>query len=457
MRALTLCVFALTGCGGDIGSSAPAFDYSAESACTAGAVSRFVVGSHPVGPAFVGFGAQYNQNLHAAISRAAGITEAKAAALEAPLASLSPEHVRIFFDSSALTDSDLMQSFVRTVELAERSGATVNITFWHGPYPDPSAEMKAFADVLYDLVSKRNLAAVQFVTIQNEVNSTKVTFAEYEHLYRLLDSDLHANGIRHRLKLIGGDLLLEDQADWFSYLGRHMSDVLDGYSVHIYWDYRDTNKLVSRLTGVRALVEALPVTQRKPLYVTEFGVTGVMDAGEAAPGHIQGGGPVEGSALAAMQQAWFDILAARLGYVATVRWDAYYAMYDHTPQHFTLIDESGRLNPGYHLLRMLSHVVDPGWHAVDVTGNSTDVVATAFEGAGQTSVLAVNTSTCTQTVHLEGLARNQKLYFIVWNSDGKGELVAHARPSTGSNGSLEVSLPARAALALSTRLPGLGL
>jgi hypothetical protein len=37
-----------------------------------------------------------------------------------------------------------------------------------------------------------------------------------------------------------------------------MSDLLDAYSIHVFWDYWDTQKLVDRLTEVRAIVDALP-------------------------------------------------------------------------------------------------------------------------------------------------------------------------------------------------------
>jgi hypothetical protein len=448
-RGMRILLLLLVGCGGQVDDEA-AGEEAGLAACSDGESVAFRVEAQVRGAPFVGFGAQFNQNLYA---KAGGVRDASA--LPGKLASLAPEHVRIFFDSRALGDADLMQSFVRTVELAQQAGATVNVTWWHGPYPDLAGAMRQFAAVLDDLVNRRGLAAVRYVTIQNEVNSTRVTMAEYERLYRVLDAELRARGLRGHIELVGGDLLAENQAAWFSYLGRRMGDVLDGYSVHIYWDYREPDKLVRRLTEVRELADALPA--RKPLYVTEFGVRGLRGDGEAQPGHVAGGTPVERSPLGALQQAWFDILAARLGYVATVRWDAYFAMYDANPQYFSLIGESGLEKPSYFLLRLLTHTVDPGWRVSTVHGGAPGAVAAAFRGDGETTFLAANVSDCRRELRVSGLPASRALYFIVWNGDGKGHLAAHPRPKTSGAGQVTITVPPRAVVALATRLPGLGL
>ena len=36
---------------------------------------------------------------------------------------------------------------------------------------------------------------------------------------------------------MGGDLRIENQKDWLTFLGDRMHDLLDAYSVHIYWSY----------------------------------------------------------------------------------------------------------------------------------------------------------------------------------------------------------------------------
>jgi hypothetical protein len=336
----------------------------------------------------------------------------------------------------------------------------VNVTYWHGPYPDPAAAMKRFAGVLDELVRTHGVVAVRYVTIQNEVNSTHVTFAEYAQLWRALDAELRARGLRDHFALIGGDLLSEDQDAWFNYMGAHLSDVLDGYSVHVYWDYRDPGKLVARLTSVRAAVNALPPAQRKPLYVTEFGVRGEIGPRAIDPGVVAGGVPVERSPGAVLQQGWFDLLAARLGFVATVRWDAYFSMYDHAPQLYSLIGTQANgwpEKPSYHLLRLLTHTVDPGWRSSVVRGGASGALAAALRSGGDTTVYVMNNASCRRTFHMNGLPADRALYFVSWNDAGTGALAAHPRPRVSSAGEVTVSVAPRSIVALTTRAPGLGL
>src|SRR2546423_770942 len=78
---------------------------------------------------FAGFGAQYNQNVYAKISRDAGVTPENVGVMERQVADLAPQLVRIFFDGNALQDADLMQSFQRTLKLAQQTAAGINGTF----------------------------------------------------------------------------------------------------------------------------------------------------------------------------------------------------------------------------------------------------------------------------------------------------------------------------------------
>lgn len=93
-----------------------------------------------VAASFEGFGTQYNQNLFATISQQDGVTPARLATLEKKLSALSAGYVRIFFDAGAPNDEQ--DSFLRTVALAQKLGAHVNVTYWHGPYKDVPAQMK---------------------------------------------------------------------------------------------------------------------------------------------------------------------------------------------------------------------------------------------------------------------------------------------------------------------------
>ena len=79
---------------------------------------------------------------------------------------------------------------------------------------------------------------------------------------------------------MGGDLIRENQETWFTYMAEHMTDILDAYSVHIYWDY-DVDphevKFLTRLAdvlGTDGILSKMAPAGRKPVFVTEFGVRG---------------------------------------------------------------------------------------------------------------------------------------------------------------------------------------
>ena len=42
------------------------------------------------------------------------------------------------------------------------------------------------------------------------------------------------------IRMMGGDLVRDGQRAWFQYIAANMNDILDAYSVHIYWDYWNT-------------------------------------------------------------------------------------------------------------------------------------------------------------------------------------------------------------------------
>ncbi len=117
-------------------------------------------------------------------------------------------------------------------------------------------------------------------------------------------------------------------------------------------------------------IAALPVSGRKPLYVTELGVRGIAPVGEAKPGHVADGTPMGETVINGLQHASFDIAAARLGYLTTVKWDGYFSKYDNGTQAYFMIGSppSWGLTPVYNVTRMLTHAVRPGWQTVNVDG-----------------------------------------------------------------------------------------
>jgi len=130
---------------------------------------------------FVGFGAQYNNNLYTTLSASVdGVAPENVNNLEDKVKKLGSQHVRIFFDCKSWEgypkyNIEFMPSFIKTVQLAQASGATINITYWHGAYDDlyeesgtwpMSRQMNDFANVIEHLIVDLGLTAVQIITIQ---------------------------------------------------------------------------------------------------------------------------------------------------------------------------------------------------------------------------------------------------------------------------------------------------
>ena len=69
----------------------------------------------------------------------------------------------------------------------------------------------ALRGVLEDLVGMQGYTNVRWVTVANEPNTAAaLTLPEYEALYRALDAELVARGLRDHIKLMGGDLVRDD-------------------------------------------------------------------------------------------------------------------------------------------------------------------------------------------------------------------------------------------------------
>ena len=121
--------------------------------------------------------------------------------------------------------------------------------------------MARFAAVLEDLVETRGLTNVRWVTVAER--------AEHGGAALTLDAVQGAlPGARTRsssraacastIKLMGGDLIESAGARchtiWWEYMAHNMNDILDAYSVHIYWNYWDIPRMEFRLKDVRRIV-----------------------------------------------------------------------------------------------------------------------------------------------------------------------------------------------------------
>jgi len=416
-------------------------------------------------PDFAGYGGQFNHHVYSALSRAAGVTDDNVVDMEQKMRALHPEFSRIFFTPQAFTDPDKMQSFVRTVQFAQSTGTDINITWQGGTFqPQP------FANVLLDLVRNKGITHLKWVTLQNEPNRTRMTMDVYEKQYRDLDPLIQS--IRGQVKYMGGDLVrgpdtgAPNQDVWFQYLAAHMSDILDAYSIHVFWDYWDTSKLVQRLTEVRAIVNALPANARKPIYVTEYGVRGQRTfngAPQVDPGVWDDGTAITQTNVSAFQQAWFDVQAADLGYLGTSKWDSYYGKYDNGNQAYYLIGapQSGwPLYPMYNLLQLFTTTVKRGWQvvAMDSVPNTSRILA-AYQGKQkQLTVIGLDTvgaqlnvgTTTTSSYSIAGFPPSKAVNLLVWNANADGLVAPRQRVTADPNGVVSVTVAQQSVFVLTT-------
>jgi hypothetical protein len=430
-----------------------------------------VAPSRPLVEGFAGFGAQFNHHVYAGLSRDAGVSDDNVSDMEEKVTALRPQLVRLFFTRTAFADRDRMQSFVRTAQLAQRTGATINVTWQTSHGSNLEVELPLFADVLASLVLDAGVSNLRWVTLQNEVNRTSITMETYDRMYRIVASRIAERGLGHHVRLMGGDLveqrspLGQTQGDWLRFLAARMSDVVHAYSIHVYWNHWSPGKIERRLREVRALYDTLPPETRKPLYVTEFGARGHRVAGDGGPGTWDDGSPLEANAISAFQHAWLKVLASKLGYAGAIKWDAFFGRYDARPQSYHLIgppQEGWPLRPGYHLTRLLTGTTRAGWRTVAVDGASgTRLIAAFAGGLGELTVVGLDTtgaklnaaSPALVPYSIGGLPPRTTFRLLLWNGDGAGATLEAAPVTADATGIAVLSVPLHAVFALTTLQP----
>jgi hypothetical protein len=411
-----------------------------------------------------GSGAQFNQHVYAVIS---GVPLGRFAELERNVIQLEPQFVRIFYNDRQETASrDQLESFILAAELAQRAGATINVTWQSGGVARPDQSMGRFAEVLAYLAGSRGLANLRWATVQNEPNSTKITPEQNGAMYRSLDRHLAAAGVREQIRFMGGDLVQTNQRVWFEYMASRLADLLDAYSVHIYWNYWDTAKFERRLADVRSIVDGLPESGRKPLFVSEFGVRGKRGTKAPAPGTFADGTPIARTRIAAFQHAWFQIVASQLGYAGTAKWDCYFGKYDRGTQEYYVIGpwrDGWPLYPTYHVLRLVTETTEPGWKVVAVRRRGLAARTkhlTAFAGAEQElTILGLDAaggmlnspSPIEVTYTIGGLPSRASFTFVVWNRTGDGQNEVVGTIAADGAGVATVAVPRHAVFALTTK------
>lgn len=419
---------------------------------------------------FAGFGTQFNQNVYSTFSAVDGITPENIGRLEKKIKDLQSQYVRIFFDPKswpsdpkyATVPADFMNSFVKTVRLAQDAGAkTINITYWSGAVPE---KMKAFADLLYELLVVRKMTAAREVTIQNEPNGEPGRFelGRYKACYENLDKALKERGIREKIRIVGGDLVSTDQAKWFNYLSRNMSHLMDGYSFHAYWDDNDSIKPFVRLTSVADITGAFPEGARKPVFVTEYGVRGSnKPAGDQRkdPGYLTGTTtPISTTTVSAMQNALFQISGMNLGFAGFIRWDCYKAKYDKGSQYYSCIGsgtDGFPLYPLYYMTYLFTHTSAPGWQVVQTSSavklqNRLAVSAIKDVSGKHQTIYAINTAGKEATFSITGLTPGRKYRLFSFNKEGNGRL-GEEKPLVADNlGGIKGRVSAHTLIAITT-------
>jgi len=359
-----------------------------------------------------------------------------------------------------------------------------------GQVSAPAELMRRFANIIK--LARAEGACITHVTIQNEPNGVgtdiavkgipRLSMRMYEWLYRLLDKELRklddplsqAPTLRDAIKLVGGDLVLEGnsgQNAWLAYMRANMDvprpqfpRVLDGYSIHVYWDPGDElagfpRKLEKRLENLPKILRELGID--RPLYVTEYGVK-KQGASRPEPGGRGSGQSIEFSAEVAFQHAWFNALAPQCGCVGFAKWVLYRT---DVPAHFGewgMIDAPnapsprtafGR-SPTYRVTRLFNHLVEPGWKAAGLGRDaSRTVLASKFSNGNQESVAILNRGTDARQVVVEGVKPRTPYFVAVWNRDGTGgpaELLAAPITSTAAR-EATVDVPKNGVVAISTR------
>ena len=258
---------------------------------------------------------------------------------------------------------------------------------------------------------------------------------------------------------MGGDLVegsvgaASDHRNWFAYMASRMSDIIDAYSVHIYWTYDNIPRMEFRLRDVRAGRRPTSSTgaARKPTYVMEFAVRGkdpYPDKPVPRFAYYEDGTEMRKTNLAAFQTLWFSIESAQLGYTGTSKWDAYWGMYDVSSpgnQSYWMTgtaEEGWPLYPTWHALRLLLATTERGWQVLRVAPWEEDdwkvgvpdqpekeLVAYARPGGGDLTIVGLDTharalngvSEATPAYSIGGLPPGTKFTLALWNATGNGE------------------------------------
>lgn len=185
--------------------------------------------------------------------------------------------------------TDGCENLYRHLDLWERLGIRVNLTWWCIPRKDmpwqschdkpcwcsaprdPLSAAKNLADFLHFLLKEKKYTCIRELILINEPNDAYLTdhgidFDHYATFYRMVDTCLKENQIRDKIQLIGSDETRD--FTWFEKCVDKLDDVLDGYSSHVYqWNFCEEN--LGR--KIRSFVNERTSKTQKPFMIGEFG------------------------------------------------------------------------------------------------------------------------------------------------------------------------------------------
>jgi hypothetical protein len=448
-----------------------------------------------------GYGFQFNHHLYAPLTSPDPATLPD---LESKVKALEPQLVRIFYSENWEGNSDgkhpewpaNLESFRKVVALANASGATIVIAYQgvSAAKLDPDLWMGRFADILQDLIVTRHLTNVRWVTIGNEPNGGAITLPKYEELYRSLDAQLVARGLRGAVGLMAGDLVQNTEGTpsghraWFDYMVAHMNDVVDAWSEHIYWNYNQPRRGEERIKDVAYLVhQELPEAARKPTFIMEYGVRGVTSCGtkpdlKFAYYPDANCTDLRRMPFGAFQKLAFAIETAQLGFDGASYWDLYWSTYDLTKanQSFWMIgppEEGWALYPSYYAFQLLLQTTARGWQVVGVDPWTADDAAESilhqdtwlwdgpeqelvgYRGPnGELTIAGLDTNGRelvapngeSSSYSIGGLPPNTELTLGLWNGTGDGMNSVAGAVNTGPAGVARFDVPLQAAFVLTT-------
>jgi hypothetical protein len=237
-------------------------------------------------------------------------------------------------------------------------------------------------------------------------------------------------------------------------LGRELAPIVDGYSIHSYWDYWDIRKFRRHLDDTVALLNKLPKDQRRPLYVTEFGARGFREHPSIEPGQSDTSKPLCDVPVYSFEIAIYLLDALNRGFIATAQWDLYDAWYDRK-MGYGLIGDVTRnfpLKPGYHLLQMFTRHTRPGMRAIKIGGAIEDFWFTALRhpDSRDETLILLNRIKSPKSVMIAGLAANRTFTIHHWNFNGTGELSDAGTVTSDARGVVTRTVPHMAVELLTT-------